>query len=476
MQKKVLMDLSMAAGGLAGIPHDTRITYALLTRLDGIQTSGLLLDHHNNTIGFKPLNSAQSDIFSSSEYLLKLLNASSDLGIVDTVMRYIRRFRLLGLPWNATLTLMGLRGRTFELTPEVFSDYIWAEFFRPSVDSVHARNILGSNFYGSDLTFTQLYASAMGMRPCPRLHLKDVDFFITQRYFPGKLRGGARLIVRYHDSIPITHPHTIKDPLISSRIHSSSITQNARGAFFVCNSETTRDSLLKLFPKLKERVAVIHCCVPNYLAQGEARPVKNIVSTRAVSVSSDSSSGEPSIPKDIDEYFLCVGTIEPRKNYPLIFEAWNRFLDERPHCKLIVVGGVGWGAGQEMTELSRLQQTGSVILLRDVQPSEMRSLYSGATAVISASVSEGFSYSGVEAMQTGTPVLASDIPCHREIYGDVPMFFSPYSASDLFQAMVKVQSLSDGSRSELMEAGVSRATIYSEDRVARAWGALITSL
>ena len=103
----------------------------------------------------------------------------------------------------------------------------------------------------------------------------------------------------------------------------------------------------------------------------------------------------------------------------------------------------------------------------------MSTLYSSAEAVITSSYAEGFSYSGVEAMQCGTVVVASDIACHKEIYGDCPVYFSPYDPQECFEAICAVFKLGHEERTEMSQRGFEQVKKYSESSVTAAWQGVI---
>jgi glycosyltransferase involved in cell wall biosynthesis len=77
-------------------------------------------------------------------------------------------------------------------------------------------------------------------------------------------------------------------------------------------------------------------------------------------------------------------------------------------------------------------------LLEDVPSNELRQLYRHALATLCPSVGEGFDFSGIEAMRCGSPVIASDIKVHREIFGKAAEYFSPYDSTDAAAAIERV--------------------------------------
>ena len=117
-------------------------------------------------------------------------------------------------------------------------------------------------------------------------------------------------------------------------------------------------------------------------------------------------------------YFVCVGTIEPRKNLSFLLSLWRR-LEERlgeGAPPLVLIGRRGWENEAVVDQLERspsvLRRVHEVAGLGDRQ---VASLIAGAAALLSPSFAEGYNLPVIEALALGTPVLASDIPVHREL-------------------------------------------------------------
>src|SRR5262249_53337627 len=96
-----------------------------------------------------------------------------------------------------------------------------------------------------------------------------------------------------------------------------------------------------------------------------------------------------------------------------------------------------------------------------VDKAELAELYRGAEALLLPSRYEGFGFPVLEAMASGTPVVASDEPAMREVAGDAAVFAGP----DGFGAAV-APALAD--RDRLAAAGLERAKAFSWDAAARA--------
>jgi glycosyltransferase involved in cell wall biosynthesis len=135
---------------------------------------------------------------------------------------------------------------------------------------------------------------------------------------------------------------------------------------------------------------------------------------------------EAAIPTVEQKYILFVGTLEPRKNVELLFEAWAQTpVDD---AILVVVGRRGWGAPVNHSE--------SIIEVGAVSDAELLWLYRHAAALVSPSHYEGFGLPIVEALGQGTAVIATDIPASREVAGEAASYFHPEDVAGLSSLMV----------------------------------------
>ena len=128
------------------------------------------------------------------------------------------------------------------------------------------------------------------------------------------------------------------------------------------------------------------------------------------------------------DYFVVCGTIEPRKNHHLLLNVWRKLVAQRgQHApKLVIVGSPGWGAGPVLDALERWQSLhGQVILARGLSSPALRRLVSHEKALLMPSFAEGFGLPIIEALAVGTPVIASDLPAHREIAGNLAVYRDP---------------------------------------------------
>jgi glycosyltransferase involved in cell wall biosynthesis len=171
------------------------------------------------------------------------------------------------------------------------------------------------------------------------------------------------------------------------------------------------------------------------------------------------------------DYLLVVSTIEPRKNHLALLSAWEQLRIECfPKLKMLIVGSLGWHHQQIVRRFQPWLERGDAFFLEDVLGTELRVLYSHARATVCPSFGEGFDFSGVEAMKCGSPVVASDIPVHREVYADAAQFFNPYSVDSLAHAIQSVIDPAYGARrEELIATGTVVAERYAYDSILPKW-------
>jgi glycosyltransferase involved in cell wall biosynthesis len=136
-------------------------------------------------------------------------------------------------------------------------------------------------------------------------------------------------------------------------------------------------------------------------------------------------------------YLLAVGSMDPRKNLPILAAAYgNLSPEEREQLPLVIVGG---SAGIYRDE--QIAWPTGVVDAGYVTDQELAGLYAGARAVIFPSLAEGFGLPLVEAAAAGSRALAiSDIPVFRWVCGDGATYFDPTSVSSVTAAMRTVAS------------------------------------
>ncbi len=219
-------------------------------------------------------------------------------------------------------------------------------------------------------------------------------------------RRDVRAAFFVHDVIPISHPEYGRDGE-AARHEIRMRTVGRHAAAILVNSEDTGRRTLALLDAWRlprPPVAVGHLGVERAFGR-------------------DGSRLAPDRPT-----FLACGTIESRKNHLLLFQLWRALAQtqgaETP--RLVVVGRRGWEAESAIDMLERCPGvTAHVIEASGLSTHGLAALMRSCTALLMPSFTEGYGIPVVEAAASGLPVVASDIPAHREIAEGLALFHDP---------------------------------------------------
>lgn len=144
-----------------------------------------------------------------------------------------------------------------------------------------------------------------------------------------------------------------------------------------------------------------------------------------------------------DRPFLMVGTIEPRKNHALVLDAFERFWAAGGTAPLVVIGRRGWQCEATLRRFAALAAAGKPFThISDATDADLQHAYRHARCLIFPSIAEGFGLPIVEALAQGLPAIASDIPVHREVGGDLATYI-PLGDPDHLAGLLR--SIEDGS-------------------------------
>lgn len=141
-----------------------------------------------------------------------------------------------------------------------------------------------------------------------------------------------------------------------------------------------------------------------------------------------------------EQHYLTVSTIEPRKNHRYLLDAFDQLWQVELPVTLTIVGRVGWMVEDMMDRLKKHPELNKrLFVFHDLTDAELSYCYQHATALVFPSITEGFGLPIIEALQQGLPVIASDIPVHREIGGDIPYYVSLDSPQALVTLISRLQ-------------------------------------
>ena len=244
-------------------------------------------------------------------------------------------------------------------------------------------------------------------------------------------RRDVRPVFFVHDLIPISHPEYGR-PGEAERHEARMETVARHAAHVVVNSGDVGERFTRYT-----------------LARGLGRKPLTVapLGVEPVFAAAAAEAGEARRPT-----FVVIGTIEPRKNHLLLLNLWRDLAERLGEAtpRLLLVGRRGWEIENVADMLDRCPAVRAHV--REVvglTTHGLARLMRDATALLMPSFIEGYGLPVVEAAASGLPVVASDIPVHREIAGGFAHFLDPLDGPGWTRAVMALSEPDSGLRAAL---------------------------
>ncbi|MEW5985292.1 MAG: glycosyltransferase family 1 protein [Chloroflexota bacterium] len=259
--------------------------------------------------------------------------------------------------------------------------------------------------------------------------------------FVTPLASPCPTVVTVYDLSFIHYPNTF--PAGQRRYLTSQTARSCRQARRVITiSESGRQDVHSLLGVPLERIEVVR---PGVDATFYPRPAAEVEAFRQ-----RQGLNEP--------FILHVGTLQPRKNIPLLLEALAQM--GRPGLRLVLVGGKGWLYDDIFQRVERLGLSGRVHWAGYVADEELPLWYNAAAVLVFPSAYEGFGMPVAQAMACGAPVVAADVSAIPEAAGEAALLFPPQDVEALAGQMAAV--LDDPTlAATLRERGIVQASRFT---------------
>ena len=166
------------------------------------------------------------------------------------------------------------------------------------------------------------------------------------------------------------------------------------------------------------------------------------------------------------DYFLFVGSLNPRKNISRLIQAFDAFKKEsNSDMKLVLAGSHAWGGSDIYKTIDELSCKDDIVFTNRLSEEDLANVMASAFALTFVPYFEGFGIPLVEAMQSEIPVITSNVTSLPEIAGDAALFVNPFEVNEIKNAMLKLRS-DDNLRLSLVEKGKQRKNNFSWDKSA----------
>jgi glycosyltransferase involved in cell wall biosynthesis len=271
-----------------------------------------------------------------------------------------------------------------------------------------------------------------------------LDVFHSPDYVLPPLRQG-RKVVTIHDLSFLRYPEGA-EPSLRQYLSRAVPSAVRRADLVLADSENTKRDIIELLGVAAGKVEVLYPGVDERF-----RPLEDEELLGGVSELYGLSS----------PFILSVGTLEPRKNLSLLFDAYValRAAADISH-KLVIVGGKGWLYEGIFDRVQELSLEEDVIFLGFVAEKNLPALYNLADVFVFPSLYEGFGLPPLEAMACGTPIIASQSSSLPEVVGGAGLMVSSEDSKALAQAMKTV--LDDPAlREDLAKKGLQQARKFT---------------
>jgi glycosyltransferase involved in cell wall biosynthesis len=252
----------------------------------------------------------------------------------------------------------------------------------------------------------------------------------------------VRPVYFVHDLIPITHPEFCRvGERDKHRSRMRTVLETAGG--LIANSRATLKDLAAFAAREELKCPT-----------GVAAPLGSDA-FRLVSMQ------EPEQPT-----FVILGTIEARKNHLMLLHVWSRLVERLGSTapRLLVIGQRGWECEQVFDLLDRSQSLKHVVTeIGRCDDETLAGHLAGARALLFPSLIEGYGLPLVEALRSGVPVIASNLPVFREIAGEVPDYLDPLDGPAWEKAILSyTERTSEARHAQLRRLAAYRAPTWAD--------------
>ncbi len=246
----------------------------------------------------------------------------------------------------------------------------------------------------------------------------EMDLFHSPNFILPPVRR-AKTLLTVHDLSFIRHPQGAVESLRKwlNQVVPRSL---ARADHILADSYSTKDDLIEIYNISPDDITVVGAGV-----EERFQPITDSVQLKTVCK-------KYNLP---EKFILGLGTLEPRKNFTGLIEAFSQSSVNKTH-HLVIAGGKGWlyedifAAAENSPAADRIHFTGFIA------DDDLPALYNLADVFTYPSHYEGFGIPVIEAMACGTPVVCANNSCLPEVAGESALQITATDTNALSEGLV----------------------------------------
>lgn len=218
-------------------------------------------------------------------------------------------------------------------------------------------------------------------------------------------------------------------------------------------SNSTKKDIVRHYPFAKDKTYVTHLAYDpekfnNHFSEKDVRRVLKRYSI-------------------VDDYILYLGTLKPSKNITGLIEAFSLISNKYPNISLVIAGKKGWMYESIYKKVEDLKLKKKVVFTDFIDEEDKPGIIKGARVFVLPSFWEGFGLDILNAMASGTPVVASNIGSIPEVVGSAGILIDPNSINSIVEGLSGVLSSSKLEYNSIVEKGLSQVKKFSWENTAR---------
>lgn len=256
--------------------------------------------------------------------------------------------------------------------------------------------------------------------PPMELFLGKPDIFWSTNFDVPLFWGKTKIIYTVYDLSPFIFPGQYDKTFSGMRWKIERSIKKADVVLAI--SENTKKDIIRIFNIPTEKINVVYCGVSEDFFPINDENVQRETKNKYCG-------GK--------EFILSVGTLNPRKNFIKLIEAFA-VVRKNIDIKLVIAGKKGWLFEEIYSKVKELNIQNDVIIANAVNDKELNMLYNSCSVFVFPSLYEGFGIPIIEAFACGAPVCASNASSVPEVAGDAALYFDPNNAEEMADCIVKI--------------------------------------